>query len=88
MIAGALNATPVEGRDVVHSRKKDVFAFTTDRSMRGAELKVFFSNGDVLVSERMRRRRMVIDFAEVRRGTYTIVVMKDGATKTFQYEKR
>lgn len=87
-VVGFTNATPVDGRDVVRSRRNNVFAFTTDRAMRGAEVKVFYSNGDMLVSERMRRRRIVIDFAEVRRGTYTILLTKDGMTKKFQYEKR
>lgn len=87
-IAAIANATPVEGWEIVHSRKKETFAFNTGRDMKGAELKVLYSNGDVLVSERMRRRRMVIDFAEVKKGTYTILLMKNGMTKTFQYEKR
>lgn len=79
------SATPI---DVVPSRYKNLFVFTTQRAMRGAEVKVIYSNGDLITTQQLRKRKMVIDFCDVKPGAYTIVVTKGKKKEQFQYIKK
>jgi hypothetical protein len=81
----ATQATPVE---VVPSKHKNLFVFTTARTMRGAEVRVYFSNGDLVTTQRLRKRKMIIDFCDARSGDYTIVVQKGRTVEKFTYVRR
>jgi hypothetical protein len=79
------SATPIE---VVASRYKNLFVFTTQKKMRGGEVKVFYSNGDLITTQQLKKRKMIIDFCDVKSGAYTIVVQKGNKTETFQYVRQ
>ncbi len=69
--------------------KKDLFVLTTSKSMRGARVQVFHENGDLVAAQKLRRRKMIIDFCDVCDGKYTVVVVSnDGRTERFDYVKR
>ncbi|MEI9918907.1 MAG: hypothetical protein WDO14_08885 [Bacteroidota bacterium] len=69
--------------------KKNLFVFTANKSMRGAHVQVFHSNGDLVAAQMLKKRKMKIDFCDVVEGSYMIVVVSnDGYTERFQYEKR
>lgn len=73
----------------VHTAKRnDRFVFTIDKSMRGGEVTVVYTNGDVVTTQKLTRRKMIIDFKQVKGGNYTIVVSKGGQEERFQFEKR
>jgi hypothetical protein len=56
--------------------------------MRGSVVKVYHSNGELVTSQRLRKRRMVIDFCDVPAGRYTIVVENEKKREEFQFERR
>ncbi len=85
MAATVAVANPI---DVVPSRHQNLFVFTTKKAMRGAEVKVLHTSGDVVTSQRLYKRKMIIDFCDVKPGTYTIVVQKGKAKEEFQYVKK
>ena len=84
-VAAVAHATPI---DVVAAKHKNLFVFTTARTMRGAEVRVYFSNGDLVTTQRLRKRKMIIDFCDVRSGDYTIVVQKGNTVEKFTYVRR
>jgi len=85
LVAAAATANPVE---VVPTRHQNLFVFTTKKAMRGAEVRVFHAGGDLVTSQRLHKRKMIIDFCDVKAGTYTIVVQKGKAKEEFQYVKK
>jgi hypothetical protein len=69
--------------------KRDLLVLTTQRSMRGARVQVFHESGDLVTAQKLKRRKMIIDFCDVSDGNYVVVVVsKNGTTEKFQYEKR
>ena len=80
------SASPI---DVLPSKQSDIFKFAAKRGMRGAELRVVYNDsGDLVLAEQVRKRRMIIDFCDVKPGAYTIVVEKGKRIETFQYVKK
>lgn len=82
-----LQASPVDASPN-SSRNRNTFVFTAERCMRGAVVKVYHANGDLVTSQRLRKRRMVIDFCDVPTGSYTIVVENEKKREEFQFERR
>jgi hypothetical protein len=78
-------ASPI---DVVHSKYKNLFVFTTKKAMRGADVKVYYSNGDLVTTQKMKKRKMIIDFCDTKSGSYTIVVQKGKSMEEFHYVRK
>ena len=70
------------------SRHKNLFVFKTDKKFMGAKVEVLSSNGDVVTSQMLKKRKMIIDFCDVKHGAYTIRITKDNEIKEYQYEKK
>jgi hypothetical protein len=69
-------------------KQKDFFRFKTDKALVGAQVQVFYSNGELLTTQKLLKKKMIIDFAEARLGTYTIRVTKGESAKEYQFIKR
>lgn len=63
------------------------FVFS-NKKMRGAKVEVYHANGELITAQKLIRRKLIIDFSDVRAGSYTIVVKKGETKKEFQFEKR
>ncbi len=75
---------PVE---IVPSKHKGLFVIKVDREFIGASVEIFYSNGDVVTRQVLHKRKMIVDFANVKAGEYTIRVSKDGRVEEFEYRK-
>ena len=73
---------------VIESKHKNMFVFKVDKSLKGAEVLVYAATGDLVASEKLSTKKMTIDFKEVKFGTYTILVKKNGTVQEFNYEKK
>ncbi|MCW5912077.1 MAG: hypothetical protein KIT62_13465 [Cyclobacteriaceae bacterium] len=71
--------------DVIRTRNENQFIFKVDREMLGAHVVVLSEEGTPITSQRLMKRKMIIDFSDVRAGYYTIVVKKDGKVEKFEY---
>lgn len=71
--------------DVIRTRNENQFVFKVDREMLGAHVEVVSEEGVSITSQRLMKRKMIIDFSDVRVGHYTIVVKKDGKMEKFEY---
>jgi hypothetical protein len=89
MMAQPLFAETHGGGDgTVPAKSKSLFAFKTDRKFVGAKVEVLFSNGDVVTTQTLQKRKMFIDFGDVQHGLYTIRVSKGDRVKEFHYDKK
>lgn len=70
------------------SKEKDLFVFKTDKKLVGATVEIYTSEGELVTSQQLNKRKMVIDFGPVSKDTYTIRVVKGDETKEFHYEKK
>jgi hypothetical protein len=84
---GASAATR-DGRDPVPARYKNLFVFKAERNFVGAKVEVFSANGTVVTTQTLQKRKMIIDFCDVKSGSYTIRVSKGDHVQEFQYEKK
>ena len=67
--------------------QSNLFVYKPNSTFRGAVVEVFFANGDLVTSQRLVRKRLVIDFSHVRAGAYVIRVTKGDKIQDFQFVK-
>jgi hypothetical protein len=70
------------------SKYKSLFVFRAEKKLVGARVEVLSENGEVVTSQVLQKRKMIIDFCDARYGTYTIRVTKGENVKEYQYEKK
>ena len=80
----ALAGTPSE----IKTKYPHLFALKANRKYMGATVEVYYSNGDLVTSQKMNKRRLVIDFCDTRFGEYTIRVKQGDEKHEFQYSKK
>lgn len=91
MLAIAVFAQSSEGsypEVKVLSQKRDAFYFKVSRDLLGSEVEVIHDNGKVVAKERMKGRKMLVDFLDMESGTYLIRITQGRYVKTFTHEKR
>jgi len=91
MLAIAVFAQPSKGsypEVKVLSQKRDAFYFKVSRDLLGSEVEVIHDNGKVVAKERMKGRKMLIDFFDMESGVYVIRVTQGRYVKTFTHEKK
>ena len=69
-------------------RYKNIFVFKTDKKFLGAKVEIISAEGNLITSQQVERRKVVIDFDAVKYGTYTIRVSKGKESKTFLFVKK
>jgi hypothetical protein len=71
----------------VQDKDKNLFVFKADRELIGAKVEVIQSNGSMIAEQILQKRKLVIDFNDMRSGSYTIRVVKGTQVKEFSYVK-
>jgi hypothetical protein len=84
----AFGKTGNDDINVVKSKYKNLFVFRTEKKLAGATVEVLSENGVVVTSQVLEKRKMIIDFCDVRFGTYTIRVTKGNNVKEYHYIKK
>ncbi len=88
----SLTAAPVppheEVVDVMNTKYKNLFVFKAERELLGAKVEVYSMNGDLVTAQRLHRRKMIIDFCDVKFGEYTIRITKGNRKQEFRYVKK
>ncbi|MBL0742111.1 hypothetical protein [Chryseolinea lacunae] len=70
------------------SKHRTFFVFKAQKKFVGATVEVFTSQGALLTSQALERRKMIIDFGNATTDTYTIRITKGEAQREFQYIKQ
>lgn len=71
-----------------HTKHKNLFKVKTNKKFVGATVEVFMTNGSLLTSQNLQKRKMIIDFGDSKGGTYTIRLTKGNETKEFHFIKK
>ncbi|MFN5432140.1 MAG: T9SS type A sorting domain-containing protein [Cyclobacteriaceae bacterium] len=66
---------------------EDLLVLRATRKFKGAEIEVFSSSGYLVTSGKLNKRKMIIDFKNVRSGSYLIRVKKGNTKKEFSFRK-
>lgn len=77
-----------EAVNVTEVKSANVFAYKGSRKMIGATVEVFTSEGVLVTKQVLRKRRMHIDFGQVKSGEYTIRISKGEKRKEYQFIKK
>jgi hypothetical protein len=70
-----------------YGKDKGFFIFKADRKLIGANVKILKSNGTVIAEQVLKKRKLVIDFNDIKSGSYTIRIVKDENIQEFTYYK-
>ncbi len=77
-----------EAVDILNSHHPNLFIIRTERKYLGALVQVVASNGDVVTAQRLQRRKIIIDFCDVKCGEYTIRIRKGDEVLEYTYVKK
>jgi hypothetical protein len=72
----------------IKTKYHHLFVLKANRKYLGAKVEVYYSNGDLVTSQKINKRRMVIDFCDTKVGEYTIWVVQGDKKQEFQYVKK
>jgi hypothetical protein len=88
VILGALATKTAFGKEVslVKKKYKNLFSLRVNKDYTGATIEVYFANGEVL-SQKIEKKKVIIDFCNSKSGSYTIRVVKGDLRKEFQCKK-
>jgi hypothetical protein len=89
VILGALATKTAFGKEVslVKTKNKNLFVLRVNKDYDGATVEVFYASGEVVLSQKLKKKKVIIDFCNSKTGAYTIRVVKGDMRKEFQYEK-
>jgi len=81
-------ALPLEEIVNIPTKYKNLFVFKADKEYVGATVEVYYSNGDLVTTHKLEKRKMIIDFCDTKFGEYTIKVVKGNKKQEFYYVKK
>ena len=67
---------------------KNLFMLKTHKRFVGGQVEIYNSKGEMITSQSLHKRKMVIDFDPVLLGAYTIKVVQGDAKKEYKYIKK
>jgi hypothetical protein len=80
------------GSDDQMARAKDSnqnrVVIKVDREFIGGRLEVLSAAGHQVTAQRVIRRKLIVDFCDVKTGIYTIVIKKDDRTRKSEFVKK
>lgn len=86
VMADSINAADnIGGKGTKH---KSLFVVKTHKNLMGAQIEVFTSSGELLTTQTLHRKKMIIDFCDAHLGIYTIKVTKGVNSKEFHFIKK
>ena len=74
--------------DLLQPGERDRDSSLLDRKLVGAQVEIYNSSGELITSNSLQKRKMIIDFGEAVFGTYTIRLVKGAESKEFKYVKK
>ena len=86
--APAFAAQAQEQVDVVYSKHQNLFVFKANRKLLGAHVEVLSADGNRVTAQRLMKRKMIINFCDVKSGIYTIVVSKNDLVQKYEFVRK
>ena len=73
---------------VVPTKHKHLLVLKSDKKYAGATVEVYYSNVDLVTIQKLKKRKMIINFCDAKYGEYTIRVVKGDVKKEFTFIKK
>jgi hypothetical protein len=77
-----------EGWEPKSTKNKHLFVVKADRKFVGAKVEILDGTGGLIAEQTLIKRKMLVDFDDVKTGTYTIRISKGNEVKEYQYMKK
>ncbi len=74
--------------DIVNTKHDNLFVLRVDKELIGAQVEVLSADGNRVTAQRLKKRKMIIDFCDVKSGLYTIVVSKNDQQQKFEFVRK
>ncbi len=87
ILSSSLYAT-AEAIDVIEPRQKSLFTLKAEKQFVGAQVEIYNASGELITTQSLQKRKMVIDFGDAMLGLYTIKVVKGDSKQEFKYLKK
>lgn len=68
-------------------KSRSLLIFRTTKANLGGKVEIYNEKGELVQSTPIAKKRMVIDFASIKSGKYSIRINKDCKTKVIEIEK-
>ena len=90
IISSGFLATAGDAIDTVIEppKSKNLFTLKTEKGLVGGQVEIYNSKGELITSQSLQKRKMVIDFDDAHFGAYTIKIVKGQAEREFRYIKK
>jgi hypothetical protein len=89
LILSSSLCTTAEAIDVMEPPKlKNLFTLKAEKQFVGAQVEIYNASGELITSQSLQKRKMVIDFGDAMLGMYTIKVVKGESQQEFKYFKK
>jgi hypothetical protein len=85
---GLYASTSKDVHDIEPPKAKNLFVLKTQKDLVGAQVEIYNSKGELITSQSLQKRKMVIDFGDALFGMYTIKIVKGSSKKEFKYMKK
>lgn len=70
------------------SKSKSLYTIKANKKFVGAQVEIIQADGNVISKQILAKRKMIIDFDDVRLGAYKIRISKGNQTREYVYEKK
>lgn len=69
-------------------KNKNLFVFKADKKLIGAKIEIVQPDGNIISEQLLMKRKMIIDFDNMKEEAYTIRLKKGDVVKEFQFKKK
>src|SRR5687768_1709473 len=70
------------------SKNKNLMVFKADKKMIGAKVEIFQQDGAIIAEQILRKKKLLIDFATLKEGSYTVRITKGEMHQEFKFDKK
>ena len=79
----------VAGQDAGNDDSRgNVYVLKAEKKFIGAKVEIFSAGGQLITAQTVDKKKMLIDFGDVKTGVYTIKLTNGDDTQSFTYEKK
>ena len=84
----AIQVNANEDVEALLSKRLNVLTVKTEKEFLGGQVRVYSGNRLLIISERIEKRRLSIDFSDVVGGTYTVCIVKGDQKLVYSFFKK
>ena len=88
ILSSSLYATAEAIDGMEPPRQKSLFMLKANKEFVGAQVEIYNASGELITTQSLQKRKMVIDFGDAGLGLYTIKIVKGESKQEYKYLKK